>query len=92
MSEKDLLAGLTPEQIKKARNCKSSEELLALAKAEGIELNDDQLAAVSGGCGAPKGDPVCPHCQSKNVSFLHDVRSMSVSEYECLNCGAIFRF
>lgn len=47
---KDLLKGLTEEQIKKVEDCKSPEEILALAKAEGYELNDEQLEAVSGGC------------------------------------------
>ena len=40
---------LSPEQIEKAKACKTPEELFALAQAEGIELNDDELAAVSGG-------------------------------------------
>ena len=40
---------LTPEQQQKARACKTPEELLMLARAEGYELNEDELAAVSGG-------------------------------------------
>ena len=44
-----LLNGLTKEQIAKVKSCKSSEELLALAKAEGVELSDEQLRAVNGG-------------------------------------------
>ena len=47
---KELLKGLSEEQIKKIEACKSSEEMLNLAKAEGIELTDEQLEAVSGGC------------------------------------------
>ena len=49
---KDLLKGLTQEQIAKVEACKSSKELLELAKAEGIQLTDEQLKAVSGGCGS----------------------------------------
>ena len=45
----ELLKGLTEEQIAKVRACKNQEELLALAREEGIELTDEQLAAVSGG-------------------------------------------
>ena len=45
---KELLKGLSEEQIRKLDNCKSPEEILALAKAEGVELNDKQLQAVSG--------------------------------------------
>ena len=40
---------LTPEQKEKAKACKTSEEMLALAKEEGYELNDDELEAVAGG-------------------------------------------
>ena len=40
---------LSPELQEKARACKSGEELVALAQAEGIELSDDQLEAVVGG-------------------------------------------
>jgi hypothetical protein len=40
---------LTPEQQEKARACKTPEELLALAKAEGYELSDTELEAVAGG-------------------------------------------
>ena len=40
---------LTPEQMEKAKACTSVDELIALAKSEGIELSDEQLSAVSGG-------------------------------------------
>jgi hypothetical protein len=40
---------LTPEQMEKARDCATSAELVELAKAEGIELTDDQLDAIAGG-------------------------------------------
>ena len=47
--KQELLKGLTKEQIAKVRACKSQEELLELAKAEGVELSDEQLNAISGG-------------------------------------------
>lgn len=47
--KKELLNGLSKEQIAKVKACKSQEELLKLAKKEGIELTDEQLAAVNGG-------------------------------------------
>ena len=40
---------LTPQQKEKAIACKSPEELLALAKEEGVELTEEQLESVSGG-------------------------------------------
>ena len=53
---------LSDEQKAKAAKCKTPEELLALAKEEGYELNDEEIDAVSGG----KWDGVpdytkCPH-------------------------------
>ena len=40
---------LTPEQQEKAKACKTAEDILALVREEGLELTDDELAAVSGG-------------------------------------------
>ena len=40
---------LTPEQMKKARACKTPEDILALAKEEGYELSDTELEDVAGG-------------------------------------------
>ena len=38
------------EELKaKAAACKTTEELFALAKAEGIDISDDELSAISGG-------------------------------------------
>ena len=50
--KQDLLKGLSEEQIEKIKACKTQEEILSLAKKEGVQLNDEQLAAVSGGCGS----------------------------------------
>ena len=51
MEKNELFEGLTPEQVKKAKACKSEVELLNLAKKEGVQLSDEQLEAVNGGCG-----------------------------------------
>ena len=75
----ELLKGLTEEQIAKLKNCKSQEELLALAKTEGIELNDEQLEAVSGGC-MTYWSLVCPEC---NEGYNLDNYK---SYYECNSC------
>ena len=40
---------LTPEQMEKARECKSTDDLIELAKSEGVELTAEQLDAISGG-------------------------------------------
>ena len=70
--KQDLLKGLTEEQIAKVKACKNHEELLALAKAEGIELSDEQLAAVSGG-GA--------------CSVVSDIGD-KINPWDCPKCGA----
>ena len=40
---------LTPEQMEKARACTTADELIALAKDEGLELSDEQLEGIAGG-------------------------------------------
>jgi len=40
---------LTPEQMEKAKACKTPEDIMGLAKEEGFELSDEELEAVSGG-------------------------------------------
>ena len=58
---------LTPEQQDKARACKTPEDVLALAKENGIELSDEQLDDVSGGWNdcdnytCNKEEPYCRH-------------------------------
>lgn len=43
------LENLTPETIEKAKACKTAEELLALAKEEGVKLTLEQLEQISAG-------------------------------------------
>ena len=50
---------LTEEQRQKARACRTTEEMLALAKEEGVELTDEQLEGVAGGWGGG-GEDNCP--------------------------------
>ena len=42
---------LSQELREKALACKTPEELLELAKAEGVELNEEQYEAIAGGSG-----------------------------------------
>ena len=82
--KKDLLKGLSKEQIEKARGCKTSEELLKLAQEENVELTEEQLAAVSGGCGSTQKQ--CPYCGSSNIeSDRADISSFLT--YHCKDCG-----
>lgn len=88
----ELLKGLTKEQKEKARGAKTVEELLALAKEEGIELTDEQLEAVNGGCGV-KRQFVCPQCGSSRVEYSVDIfanNSRGTIYCKCLDCGLSF--
>ena len=90
MNKKDLFKNLTNEQLNKARACKNQEELLALAQQEGIELTDEQLEAVSGGCGQPIVIGPCPNCESTNIDAEYDadLPNSRVGYYcTCRECG-----
>ena len=65
--KEELLKGLNEEQINKIKSCKNNEELLALAKEESVELTEEQLNAINGGCGKSKewyeiDNMQCPEC------------------------------
>ena len=92
---KELLKGLSEEQIAKLNECNSAEEILALAKEEGVALSDEQLEAVSGG-GCSGKDPKCPVCGSKNLikkwSKIEGLNerggdTTGYLDFECKDCG-----
>lgn len=87
--KEELLKGLTEEQIAKARKCKTNKELIALAKEEGITLNDEQLAAVSGGvCSESTVSVTCPKCGTDfNGGVYRDSSSKNLGKFTCPNCG-----
>ena len=87
----DLLVGLTKEQIAKVKACHNSDELLALAKAEGIELSEEQLTAISGGCYNSSSveryeidNMMCPECFNS-----HCMEKVSDDWYRCKYCNKI---
>ena len=87
--KKELLEGLTEEQIDRIKECKSNEEILKVAREEGIELTDEQLEAVSGGCGFV--DPTnCPKCNSTNFITADINMDGSRVKYLCNSCGCRF--
>ena len=55
---------LTPDQMEKARACKTPEDILQLAREEGFELSEEELNCIVGGdswwnqCVGPYGE--CP--------------------------------
>ena len=52
---------LSPEMQEKARQCKDINELNALLAENDVELSEDALQAVAGGCGSK---PKCEKCGS----------------------------
>ena len=84
----ELLKGLSDEQIKKVEACKSSEEVLNLAKAEGMELTYEQLEAVSGGGCHNRPITKCPECGSTDINENHWTQEHCYLHiYECRKCG-----
>ena len=87
---KDLVKGLTKEQIDKVKACRNNDEVLKLAKEEGVELTDEQLTAISGGgiCSVVSefGENLtltphnCHKCGSNNVDI-------DGKNHTCKKCG-----
>ena len=86
--KEELLKGLTEEQIEKIKACKNQEEMLAIAKEEGVELNEEQLEVVSGG-GACSSHP-CPQCHSGNVVAITQFGRAN-GYYRCLDCDHVYK-
>ena len=93
--KKELLKGLSKEQIAKAKACKNSEELLELARVEGIELTDEQLSAISGGGACSVVSNVgdwfnpfdCPECGCNDIKAVKGKGNL----FECRGCGFRWR-
>ena len=86
----ELLKGLTEEQLEKASQCKNGEELLALAKEEGVELTNEQLEYVNGGCGnkPDKTDRTCPQCGTSIVGeYVETTPGDGKYHFVCTSCG-----
>ena len=82
--KEELFKGLSEEQIAKLKECKNQEEMLKLAKEEGVELTDEQLEAISGGCG--KSNSIkCQFCGGK--MYPGEIDSRRVRYYTCKSCG-----
>ena len=85
---KELLEGLSEEQIAKIKACKSQEEIMQLAKKEGVELSEEQLEAVSGG--GCSNTPKCLFCNSERVLVLKYVTGEGgcpLKLMECADCS-----
>ena len=85
--KEELLKGLSEEQIAKFKACKSQEELLEIAKEEGLELNEEQLEAVSGGCGTFTAKVSCPKCGCNKLRRSSSGDLIKLYYLECSSCG-----
>ena len=91
---KELLEGLTKEQIEHVKACKNADELLKLAKDEGVELTSEQLEVINGG-GKCQTTPEaeCSQCGSKDIKIKRQSTGVLFDyqfECTCRNCGHIF--
>ena len=85
---KELLKGLTEEQIAKVKACKNQEDLLNVAREEGIELTNEQLEAVNGGICTSTPSFTCPICGSDQIKTV--LNENSIAEWygnTCKKCG-----
>ena len=92
MKPEEYIQKLSPELQEKVRLCKSTEEILELARKEQAELPSETLAAIAGGeSGNPKncGKVKCPKCGSTNVKILRE--TFDITEYKCQDCGDRFQ-
>ena len=89
--KEELLKGLSEEQIAKLKECKNQEEMLAVAKEEGVELSDEQLQAVSGGCSSA-APTRCYKCGSGNIRQSGTVRvdGETHKSFTCNACGFVW--
>lgn len=71
---------LTPEQKKRVAECQTPEELFALAKAESVDLTDEDLDKIAGG-GRWNFVVDCPKCGS------HRTGRASKDQFGCKDCG-----
>ena len=73
---------LTDEQRVAAKNCKSMDELAALAGEAGIELPEEILSAVAGGTMFRKDceNKHCPYC---NTTHIFDTFDRSTDSWRC---------
>ena len=88
--KKELLKGLTDEQIEKASHCKNPDELLSLAKKEGVELSEEQLSQINGGCGQFQHtiDGACPQCGAMaRGEYVETTPGDGHYHFVCPSCG-----
>ncbi len=73
---------LTDEQKAKAKECKSMDELAALAGAAGVELPDEMLDAVAGGANSQVAGSCavlfCPYCKRNHTVLIKPITTITL--------------
>lgn len=90
LSMENLFKSLTQDQIDKGKSCASFEELVTLAKNEGIELSDEQLEALSGGSVWDYFEDTTATCSECGGETTW--RSSDPAPIVCPHCGHLFNF
>ena len=76
------LKDLSPELQEKARRCKTKEELNAFIAENDLELPEEALEMVSGGCG---GKLYCKDCGSEKIGKTTQWSTYETLYY-CMDC------
>ena len=82
------IGDLSPELQEKARQCKDMQELQTMLAENDVELSDDALEAVAGGCSSSH------HCsnidlEKKKVLFWDEALWVWFYKRQCKDCGRI---
>ena len=80
----EYIKDLSPELQEKARQCKTKEELNAFIAENELELPEDALESVAGGCLTIKA--TCQKCGSDNIGIT---KRHGVMVLICKSCGSI---
>ena len=90
----EYIKDLSPELQEKARACKTTDELLALAKKHSVPLPDEALEAVAGGAKYGIPDEPCParennlHHDFEFECYGHETLTYEKTKtYKCKYCG-----
>ena len=86
------LDDLSPELQQKARECKTQEEFNDFFSENDIELPDEILDAVSGGCnifGVSESATICPMGGKHEFEYLYYDSGHSCKYYRCTKCKEV---
>ena len=86
---KKYIGDLSPELQEKARECKTMEELQAMLAENDVELSEDALEAVSGGCSSSGHHCSNIDLEKDKVLFWQEALWVVFYKRQCKDCGKI---